>query len=215
MIFESGTLRNKIVADDRFLGGYSNGVPPLPIPNREVKPIYADGTAVTCGRVGSRLLKSPPSNRGTLSFCLVRLPPVPVFRIRTVFFPACLLFGHLPGSSLRFLLSHLGGQNPRFCPPFALSPSKFRSARSPPLSLRGTKSPTYRQFGLPFSNLGLSLPRGGHRDRLPFFHPGVIRQSRPEAFYGASEYAVERAVRILTDFFPLLVSPESCSCFVP
>ena len=41
----------------RDLGGYSNGVPPLPIPNREVKPINADGTAVTCGRVGSRHFK--------------------------------------------------------------------------------------------------------------------------------------------------------------
>ena len=26
-------------------GGYSAGVPPLPIPNREVKPVHADGTA--------------------------------------------------------------------------------------------------------------------------------------------------------------------------
>ena len=37
-------------------GGYCGGVPPLPIPNREVKPAYADGTAMQCGRVGSRLL---------------------------------------------------------------------------------------------------------------------------------------------------------------
>ena len=37
-------------------GGYCGGVPPLPIPNREVKPTYADGTAMQCGRVGSRLL---------------------------------------------------------------------------------------------------------------------------------------------------------------
>ena len=28
-----------------FSGGYSAGVPPLPIPNREVKPVRADGTA--------------------------------------------------------------------------------------------------------------------------------------------------------------------------
>ena len=35
-------------------GGYSVGVPPLPIPNREVKPDIADGTAYS-GRVGSRL----------------------------------------------------------------------------------------------------------------------------------------------------------------
>ena len=37
-------------------GGYSGGVPPLPIPNREVKPAIADGTAMQCGRVGSRIL---------------------------------------------------------------------------------------------------------------------------------------------------------------
>ena len=29
----------------RDSGGYSGGVPPLPIPNREVKPARADGTA--------------------------------------------------------------------------------------------------------------------------------------------------------------------------
>ena len=32
----------------------SVGVPPLPIPNREVKPNSADGTANVCGRVGHR-----------------------------------------------------------------------------------------------------------------------------------------------------------------
>ena len=32
----------------------SVGVPPLPIPNREVKPNSADGTAKLCGRVGHR-----------------------------------------------------------------------------------------------------------------------------------------------------------------
>ena len=37
-------------------GGYCGGVPPLPIPNREVKPTCADGTAMQCGRVGGRLL---------------------------------------------------------------------------------------------------------------------------------------------------------------
>ena len=37
-------------------GGYCGGVPPLPIPNREVKSTCADGTAMQCGRVGSRLL---------------------------------------------------------------------------------------------------------------------------------------------------------------
>ena len=37
-------------------GGYCSGVPPLPIPNREVKPACADGTAMQCGRVGGRRL---------------------------------------------------------------------------------------------------------------------------------------------------------------
>ena len=32
----------------------SVGDPPLPIPNREVKPNSADGTANICGRVGHR-----------------------------------------------------------------------------------------------------------------------------------------------------------------
>ena len=41
---------------EEISGGYCGGVPPLHIPNREVKPTYADGTALQCGRVGSRLL---------------------------------------------------------------------------------------------------------------------------------------------------------------
>ena len=45
-------------------GGDSGGVPPLPIPNREVKPACADGTAMQCGRVGSRLfLTASPEDR--------------------------------------------------------------------------------------------------------------------------------------------------------
>ena len=36
----------------KALGDYCGGVPPLPIPNREVKPASADGTAFICGRVG-------------------------------------------------------------------------------------------------------------------------------------------------------------------
>ena len=42
-------------------GGYCGRVPPLPIPNREVKPACADGTAMQCGRVGSRLLSKTES----------------------------------------------------------------------------------------------------------------------------------------------------------
>ena len=43
-----------------LLGGYSSEVPPLPIPNREVKLTHADGTAYLGGRVGSRLFKPSP-----------------------------------------------------------------------------------------------------------------------------------------------------------
>ena len=43
-----------------LLGGYSSEVPPLPIPNREVKLTHADGTAFSGGRVGSRLFKPNP-----------------------------------------------------------------------------------------------------------------------------------------------------------
>ena len=43
-------------------GGYCGEVPPLPIPNREVKLTCADGTAMQCGRVGSRLLLSRASD---------------------------------------------------------------------------------------------------------------------------------------------------------
>ena len=46
----------KSTALEEISGGYCGGVPPLPIPNREVKPTCADGTAPQCGRVGSRLL---------------------------------------------------------------------------------------------------------------------------------------------------------------
>ena len=45
----------------RHSGGYSVGVPPLPIPNREVKPNRADGTAYS-GRVGRRHLFPVPSS---------------------------------------------------------------------------------------------------------------------------------------------------------
>jgi hypothetical protein len=40
----------------KALGDYCGGVPPLPIPNREVKTASADGTARMCGRVGRRHL---------------------------------------------------------------------------------------------------------------------------------------------------------------
>ena len=34
------------LVNNHISGGYGSGVPPLPIPNREVKPTRADGTAL-------------------------------------------------------------------------------------------------------------------------------------------------------------------------
>ena len=41
----SGRMSCTALTLHRNSGGYSVGVPPLPIPNREVKPVRADGTA--------------------------------------------------------------------------------------------------------------------------------------------------------------------------
>ena len=54
----------------RYLGGYSSGVPPLPIPNREVKPTRADGTALHRGRVGRRRFSREFIRMNRLSFCI-------------------------------------------------------------------------------------------------------------------------------------------------
>ena len=51
--------RSGLLSNNYNLGGYSAEVPPLPIPNRVVKLSIADGTALRCGRVGSRHFQSP------------------------------------------------------------------------------------------------------------------------------------------------------------
>ena len=48
------SLNSQLSTLNYNLGGYSAEVPPLPIPNRVVKLSIADGTALRCGRVGSR-----------------------------------------------------------------------------------------------------------------------------------------------------------------
>ena len=58
------------------MGGFSLGVPPLPIPNREVKPERADGTAPQCGRVGRRLFNEAFSRYAGGFFCATK-PPNP------------------------------------------------------------------------------------------------------------------------------------------
>ena len=53
-VMERGLPVFALVCQPFYSGGYGGGVPPLPIPNREVKPACADGTAMQCGRVGGR-----------------------------------------------------------------------------------------------------------------------------------------------------------------
>ena len=59
-----------------YCGGYSAGAPPLPIPNREVKPGRADGTAPPGGRVGRcRFLQEEADCTGFRVFSLLSFYP--------------------------------------------------------------------------------------------------------------------------------------------
>ena len=61
-----------------YCGGYSAGAPPLPIPNREVKPGRADGTAPPGGRVGRcRFLQEEADCTGFRVFSLLSFYPAP------------------------------------------------------------------------------------------------------------------------------------------
>ena len=61
---------------EELSGGYCGGVPPLPIPNREVKPACADGTAMQCGRVGGRhFFEEPLSHSDLRAFFVCRTDP--------------------------------------------------------------------------------------------------------------------------------------------
>ena len=69
-------------------GGYNDGDPPLPIPNREVKPISADDTAIPSGKVGSRQLIETFSQKWLEVFFCAVLHLAPSY-------PATLLTCHL------------------------------------------------------------------------------------------------------------------------
>ena len=57
IVRSDNTESTSFVCSNGIAGGYSDGVPPLPIPNREVKPARADGTA------HPRESRSPPFSR--------------------------------------------------------------------------------------------------------------------------------------------------------
>ena len=63
-------------------GGYNDGDPPLPIPNREVKPISADDTAIPSGKVGSRQLIETFSQKWLEVFFLFSFSGCYLFYVR-------------------------------------------------------------------------------------------------------------------------------------
>ena len=74
----SETLIREIFPIVTYCGGYSAGAPPLPIPNREVKPGRADGTAPPGGRVGRcRFLQEEADCTGFRVFSLLSFYPAP------------------------------------------------------------------------------------------------------------------------------------------
>ena len=92
-----------------YSGGYSTGVPPLPIPNREVKPGHADGTAQQWeSRSPPFFFRSPPQQScyGGLCFCARRENP---YRIPISFMQCSLIRSRsafwLPHEVLRHILT--------------------------------------------------------------------------------------------------------------
>ena len=76
-----------------YCGGYSAGAPPLPIPNREVKPGRADGTAPPGGRVGRcRFLQEEADCTGFRVFSLLSFYPGPSLLSGVPLFLSCPLF---------------------------------------------------------------------------------------------------------------------------
>ena len=76
-----------------YCGGYSAGAPPLPIPNREVKPGRADGTAPPGGRVGRcRFCKRRLTARDSVSSASSLFIPAPLLLSRVPLFLSCPLF---------------------------------------------------------------------------------------------------------------------------
>ena len=70
VLFRKFRMRAAAFPERNTSGGYSRGVPPLPIPNREVKPARADGTAPQCGRVGRRLFSQNRKHPMRDAFCV-------------------------------------------------------------------------------------------------------------------------------------------------
>ena len=103
------------ISETSYSGGFGPGVPPLPIPNREVKPGRADGTAPQCGRVGRRLLERGGSLQGcgepplffsfplfpfSFLFSFFLFPLFSLFSLFPFFCPCCMQSKENLGASL-------------------------------------------------------------------------------------------------------------------
>ena len=83
VLFRKFRMRAAAFPERNTSGGYSRGVPPLPIPNREVKPARADGTAPQCGRVGRRLFSQ--NRKHPIEGCFLRLWRIGIFGGNRIF----------------------------------------------------------------------------------------------------------------------------------
>ena len=81
----------KIACSNDISGGYSDGVPPLPIPNREVKPDRADGTAHPRESRSPPFYESPEFTMNSGLFLCICLFTESSFRTFLPFSPSPLL----------------------------------------------------------------------------------------------------------------------------
>ena len=68
-------------------GGYSSGVPPLPIPNREVKPRRADGTARKVGEQVAAVLEEGRDSGWSPSLYFYTYWPYKAYRAYMAYMP--------------------------------------------------------------------------------------------------------------------------------
>ena len=94
-------MRFEFIATDN--GGYNDGDPPLPIPNREVKPISADDTAIPSGKVGSRQLIETFSQKWLEVFFLCGIASCPLLPLPSLL--CCTLLTLPPSYNAILLMS--------------------------------------------------------------------------------------------------------------
>ncbi len=92
-MYEKSTYKNRrikhslytVLIETEIKAIDSVGDPPLPIPNRAVKPDSADGTALSCGRVGHRHFYRKDILAGCPFFCIYATPTILVIFGNVIF----------------------------------------------------------------------------------------------------------------------------------